>query len=53
MYLAKYQHLPDFAAFAINVQLLLYFLCKKNNQTKHVGKDEPWTKVKINLIFLH
>lgn len=29
MYLAKYQHLPDLAAFPINVKFLLYFLCKK------------------------
>lgn len=26
MYLAKYQHLPDLAAFPIDVKLLLYFL---------------------------
>lgn len=49
MYLAKYQHLPDFAAFPINVKLLLYFLCKK----KHVGEDEPRRKLKINLISSH
>lgn len=49
MYLAKYQHLPDLAAFPINVKFLLYFLCRK----KHVGKNEPWTKFRINLIALH
>lgn len=55
MYLAKYQHLPDFAAFPINVKFLLYFLCKNKTKqkTKHVGEDEPWTKLKTNLISLH
>lgn len=48
MYLAKYQHLPDFAAFPINVKLLLYFFCKE-----HVGKDEPWRKLKMNLTSSH
>lgn len=49
MYLAKYQHLPDFAAFPINVKFLLYFLW--GGGKKKVGKDEPWTKLKI-ILFL-
>lgn len=50
MYLTENQHLPDFAALPINVQLLLYFLCRKVGT---VPVSEPNRKWKRYTRYIH